>query len=136
MLYAYSNSNQVVPANGTVAFNNIAVQTGRTATLNGSTNIQLNRPGFYLVHFNGDFTATALTSLQLYINGVLYPGAEFALTPSAAANTNTGSFEAIVQVTPQTTCNCANNPRVLTIRNNGTASITMSNAAITVTKLA
>lgn len=136
MLYAYSNSAQTVPANGVVAFNNTAIRTGCTVTKNGTTNIELNRPGFYEVTFNGDFTATVLTSMQLYVNGILYPGAEFSVTPSAAANTNTGSFTALVQVTPQMTCNRANTPTTLTVRNNGTASISMTNAAITVTKIA
>lgn len=135
MIYAYSNSTQTVPANGVISFNNTAIRTGCTVTKNGTTNIELNKPGFYEVSFNGDFTGTVITSLQLYVNGVLYPGAEATVTPSAEANTNTGSFTTLVQVTPQMTCNCANTPTTLTVRNNSTASITMSNAAITVTKV-
>ena len=124
MLEAYS-LNVTVPAASAVPFNNVTVNKGCTATLNGVSTIELNKCGVYMV--SCDFSAAATTTIQLFKDGVAQPQAQ-----------STGvspSFSCLVQA-PQNNCCCAcSEPTTVQIRNVGTASATLTNANVTVTKI-
>lgn len=138
MLYTYTNSTQALAAQGIVLFNTTEIQTGCTATHEaGSGAINLNRPGFYMIHVNADIlgTVAGLAQLQLFVNGVAYPGALASETIAVGGTENVG-FTAIVRVANNTCpCNTANNRTSITLRNTGVAA-SLTNVAMTVTKLA
>ena len=138
MLYTYTNTAQTLAANAVVLFNTTEIQTGCTATHEaGSGAVNLNRPGFYMVHVNADMlgTVAGLAQLSLYVNGVAYPGALASSTVAVAGTENVG-FTAIVRVANNNCpCNTANSRTTLTLRNTG-VDVTLTNVAMTVTKLA
>ena len=73
MIQAYS-LNVTVPANTSIPFNNVTLQKGCTAILNGDSTIQFNKCGIYMVEVDAS-SATAST-IQLYKNGVAQPQAQ------------------------------------------------------------
>ena len=87
MLEIYSN-NITVTANQAVPFENISVKKGCTATLGGTSTINLNKCGVYCVNVNASTEAS--TTLQLYKNGVAQAQAQ-------STGTNPG-FTTLVQV--------------------------------------
>ena len=124
MLEAYS-LNVTVPADTAIPFNNLTLQKGCTATLNGVATIELNKCGVYLVECNAS-SATAST-IQLFKNGVAQPQAQ--------STGNSPCFSTLVQVpTSNSTC-CCSSPTLIQIRNAGTAPATFTDANICVTKV-
>lgn len=137
-LSAYTNSVQSVIAQGSVLFNNNDVLTGCSIShAAGSSTIQLNKAGLYLIEFNADASTTATSggtiTLQLFKNGVIVPGAESTSTATSNTAVNTLSFSKVIQVL--NSCNCVNNQTNITVVNTNSA-ISMSNANIVVVKLA
>lgn len=122
MLEAYS-LNQAVGADAAIPFNNVSIQKGCTAKLNGVSTIELNKAGVYMVAFDG--TASASTLVQLYKDGVAQPQAQ-------STGTNV-SFVTLVQVPNNNNCNCASSPTNIRIMNETAG--TFTNANITVTKV-
>lgn len=139
MIYSYSTSDQTVAVNATISFENNGIKSGRCIThAVGTGSFSLNRVGYYLVHFNADVATSAAAgnaTVQLYINGEAYEGAEATGTTSVAATdvVNLG-FETIIQVLPNCCVNINNLPLTLTIRNTGLEAI-FSNVALTIVKV-
>lgn len=136
MLDTYTNTNQTIATGAPLAFNVNRVLTGCTATHTaGSTAANLNKPGIYMVHFNGDAAvseAAGAITVQLFVDGVLYPGAEATHTSSATTDIVNLSFEALVKV-KKDCCECGNNV-TLTFIDTGTGAV-FSNVEVIVTKL-
>lgn len=138
MLYTYSNITQNLVSDEIITFSTNSIQTGCTAThAAGTGSISLNKPGFYMVHFNGDISSatTGLATAQLLANGVEVAGAEASRSVGTEGNISGIAFTAIVRVAPNCCVNTNNVPLTLTVANSGVAA-TYSNAAITVTKIA
>lgn len=136
MLDTYSNSDQTVATDGIIIFNTNRVQTGCTAThAAGTGSISLNKPGFYLVHFNGDAAESGVAgdiTVQLFKNGILVPGAEATEDSTAVTDIANLSFEAIIRVTPD--CLSCGTSVSLTFVDTGVAAA-FSNVEVVVTKL-
>lgn len=124
MLEAYS-TNVTVATNDAVPFNNVTVVKGQTAVLSAPATVQLNKCGVYMISV--DASASAVSSIGLYKNGTL--------APQAQATGTHPSFVTLVQVTENNTCCPCTMPTVLQVKNIGTASATLTNANIVVTKV-
>ena len=111
MIYAYTNTTQTLASGTSVKFNTIGEKVGKTTCLNtGSGTINLRVPGLYLINFNADVAASATAGsivLQLYKNGVLYPGAESTTYSSSSVDIRNASFTTVIKV--GNCCNCCNN---------------------------
>ena len=124
MLEAYG-LNVTTPAGSAVTFNNVTLEKGCTAKLNGVGTIELNKCGVYMVEFDGSL-GTA-TTVQLYKNGVAQPQAQ--------STGSSPSFTTLVQVTENNSNCCCSSPTNLQVRNVGTASATFTNANVCITKV-
>lgn len=138
MLYTYNNTSQTLAQNAPIVFNTNGVAKGCSVThVAGSTSVNINRAGVYMVQFNADAvgsgTAGNLTA-QLYGNGAVVTGAESTAYSGAATDIMNLSFTALVRVNPNCCAITDNIPYVLTVQNTGEGA-TYSNAAITVTKV-
>lgn len=136
MLDTYTNSDQTIVTGAPLAFNTNRILTGCTAThAAGSASISLNKPGIYMVHFNGDAAESGTAgdiTVQLFVNGVLYPGAEATETSSAITDIANLDFETLVRVTKDC-CTCGNSVS-LTFVDTGVGAV-FSNVEVVVTKL-
>ena len=124
MIQAYS-LNVTVPADSSVPFNNVTLQKGCTAVLSGDSTIQLNKCGIYMVEVNA--SSAAAVTLQLYRNGVALPQAQSTGTSP--------SFTCLVQVSENNTCCPCSSPTTIQVKNAGTASATLTDVNIVVTKV-
>lgn len=135
MLYTYSITDQTVLTDGILSFNVNGVLTGCTVSHTAGTGaINLNRAGYYLVHFNGSFSAASTEGdvvVQLLANGIAVDGATAAATDQTEGNL---AFTTIVRVLPNCCAVQDNVPTTLTFENQG-AGVTFINTAATVTKL-
>ena len=124
MLEAYS-LNQTVGTLEAVPFTNVSLKKGCTAVLSGTSTIQLNKCGVYMVEFNA--SATASTTLELYKDGVAQPQAQSTDTSIA--------FTTLVQVTENNSCCPCSSPTTIQIINIDDADATLTNANIVITKI-
>lgn len=127
MLQAYTlnATGLAVAQDEALRFDNNNVMTGCTAThAPGTTTVALNKPGFYMVHFNAygatEATAGDLT-VTMYANGEEVPFAAATETSSAATDLANLAFSTIVQVRPS--CCYADNTVRLTFINEGVAAL-------------
>lgn len=139
MLYTYSTTAQTLSADEKIIFNTNAIQTGCTAThISGTSEIKLNKCGYYMIHFNADGANQGTAGnivVQMYGNGVLVPSAEATNYSSATTDIENIGFTVLVQVEPNKCCNTSNVPYVLTFVNTGVET-QFTNVAVTVTKVA
>ena len=124
MLEAYS-LNTTVGSLEAISFNNVTVKKGCTAELSGTSTIQFNKCGVYMVSVDAS-TATA-TTLELYKNGIEQPQAQSTGT--------TPHFNTLVQVTDNNTCCPCSIPTTIQVLNVDDADATLINANITITKI-
>lgn len=137
MLYTYSNGTQAVAVDTAIALNTNSIQTGCTVThLPGSSVINLNKPGYYEVHFNADVTSDAAgdVNIQMQNNSVDVISAEATTTLVAGATSNLG-FTILIRVLPNCCAVMDNIPYALSFVNTGIAA-TYTNVAVTITKVA
>ncbi len=134
MLEAYSQ-NVTVLTNTAIPFNSTSIQKGCTAVKSGSTTIQLNKCGVYMVEVDGSATATAdgNVSIQLRKNGTLQPQAISTATGTTTTVVPVG-FTTLVQVSENNSCRCYDSPTVLTIDNVGVGA-TFNQVNVVVTKI-
>lgn len=123
MFQAYS-TNVEVAANTPYPLNNVVVDKGCGEVLNGTSTIQLNYRGIYLVEVDGFATPDAVSAVtaQLYVNGLPQPQAISSFVPAAVTDTRTFGFKTYVRVA-QNNCNCNHytTPTVIQIMNGDTA---------------
>lgn len=122
MLEAYS-VNKEVGAVEPIPFSNVTLKKGCTAVLSGSSTIELNKCGVYMVKFDG--VAGTSTMVQMFKDGVAQPQAQ-------STGTTLG-FTTLVQV-PNNNCNCPCASGTTLQFINETAA-TFDNANVVVTKL-
>jgi len=136
MIQVYS-SNIEVAANAAYPFNNVVLDKGCGERLSGSSTIQLNQRGVYLVEVDGFATPDAATvvSAQLYVNGVPQPQAISSFMGTAVTATDTFGFKTFVQVA-ENNCNCnmISNPTILQVFNGETA-VSDAHINVVVTKI-
>ena len=104
----------------------------------GNTMINLNRPGYYMVHFNADAVETGAAGnvkIQMQNNGANVSGAEATAYSGTETDIVNLGFSAIVRVQPNCCAVSSNVPASLTFVNSGVAAV-VSNAAVVVTKIA
>ena len=120
MLEVYS-TNVEVAADTAIPFQNVALKKGCTAELSGTSTIQLNKCGVYMV--SCDASAEASTTIQLYKNGVAQPQAQSTgITPS---------FVTLVQVS-ENNCGCpCKAPVSLQVVNTTATTFTDCNVCVT-----
>lgn len=73
MLEAYSE-NVTVTANSAIPFQNVSMKKGCTAGLSGTSTVELNKCGVYMVSVSASATESA--TIQLFKNGVAQPQAQ------------------------------------------------------------
>ena len=122
MLEVYS-VNTGVTATTPIPFENVHIKKGCTATPSGTSSIQLNKCGVYMV--TCDASAETATTIQLYRDGVAQPQAQGIGT--------TPCFITLVQVT-ENNCNCpCSSPTTLQVMN--TVDTVFTNVNLCVTKI-
>lgn len=124
MLEVYS-LNVIAEAGADFSLNNVTIEKGCTAKVTGTSTIQLNKCGVYMV--SCDASAAAASTIQLRKNGVLQPQAQ-------AVGTNP-SFVTLVQVPNNNTNCCCSSPTILQIANPTTATETLTNLNVCITKI-
>ena len=96
MLRTYSK-NITATANTAIPFNTDKINVGSSIKHPTSTNITINRPGYYLVTLDISYTGEAgLTTIQLYADGVAIPDAVINAT-IVADSYNDNSFTTIIK---------------------------------------
>ena len=129
MLRTYSK-NITATANTAIPFNVDKINIGSSIKHPTSTNINVDRPGYYMVTLDVSFTGTAgLTSIQLYADGVAIPDAIITTTIVADSYSDC-SFTTIIKA------NRGNLTENVTLTVVPTADLTVSNIALGVNRVA
>ncbi|MBQ9719832.1 MAG: hypothetical protein IJV64_03965 [Oscillospiraceae bacterium] len=123
MLEAYS-LNAAVPANTAIPFNSVSLQKGCTAVLSGTSAIQLNKCGVYMV--SCDASSGENVTIQLYKNGLAQPQAQ--------STGGSPCFVTLVQVSANNCGSMCASPTTLQVVNVGDAA-TYLNTNVCVTKI-
>lgn len=125
VLDTYTLTDTTVPVNGLLPLEQNYVLTGCSISHPaGSTSITLEKPGLYLVNFNGEGSTAGTAgnfTAQLFKNGVSVPGASANANTTAAADIESLSFSKIISVLPS--CCAVDNTTTLTFVNTGVAAI-------------
>ena len=124
MLEVYS-LNVTAAAGASFPLNNVTLQKGCTAKLSGTSTIELNKCGVYMV--SCDASAAAASTIQLTKNGVAQPQAQSVGTSP--------SFVTLVQVPNNNTNCCCSSPTFISIINPTDASETLTNLNVCITKV-
>lgn len=120
MLEAYSE-NVTVTANSAIPFQNVSIKKGCTAELSGTSTVELNRCGVYMVSV--DASAETSTTIQLFKNGVAQPQAQSTGTSLC--------FVTLVQVPENNSCCPCTAPVSLQVVNTTATTFTDCNVVIT-----
>lgn len=132
MIQVYSKGIAVTP-NSNVQFNTVALKTGSTVTMEGTTQLNINRSGIYRIEFLGygaSNTDNSTIGAQLVVDGKEVPQAEATVATSSAILPEQIAFTALV---PIKICPCGGS-KTVTVLATGTAG-TLSLANLTVTKI-
>ena len=132
MLQVYSKGIAVTP-NSKVQFNTVALKTGSTVTMEGTTQLNINRSGIYRIEFVGygaSNTDNGTIGVQLVVDGKEVPQAEATVATSSAILPEQIAFTALV---PIKICPC-DGSKTVTVLATGTAG-TLNLANLTVTKI-
>lgn len=132
MLQVYNTTTQTLAVNSALEFSSTAIKTNCSSSIqSNSTTITLNKPGFYIVEFNGIAQATdpGVVQVQLEKDGTLVPYA-LAAESGVAGDTVNLSFKTLIPV--RCSCPAMDNTVNLTFINNGVAaSYTLTNVVVT-----
>ena len=124
MLEAYS-LNVTAAAGAAFQLNNVTIEKGCSAELNGIGTIELNKCGVYMVAVNG--SAAAASTIQVAKDGILQPQAQATGTSPA--------FVTLVQVPSNNSNCCCSSPTIVQIVNPTDASETLTSLNVSVTKI-
>ena len=132
MIQVYSKDIAVTP-NSNVQFNTVALKTGSTVTMEGATQLNINRSGIYRIDFVGygaSNTDNSTIGVQLVVDGKEVPQAEAAVATSSAILPEQIAFVALapIKIYP------CDGSKTVTVLATGTAG-TLSLANLTVTKI-
>ena len=117
--------NVTAAADAAFPINNVTIQKGCTAVLNGTSTVQFNKCGVYMVACNG--SAAAASTIQLAKDGVLQPQAQSTGTSPA--------FVTLVQVPNSNSNCCCSSPTIVQVVNPTAAAETLTSLNIVVTKV-
>lgn len=137
MLYIANTKEQIIDTDQSISLGENRIQTGCVATHHpNSSTICLNRPGFYMVHFNADAYGQEgeTVSVQMYANDTPVPRATATLLSGTSSQASNFSFAAIVQVSPNCVSVHHNMPLKITFKNLVSPAAYV-NVGVTVTKL-
>lgn len=124
MLEVYS-TNVTAAANAAFPLNNVTIKKGCSAQISGTSAIQLNKCGVYMVAVDG--SAAAASTIQLAKNNVLQPQAQsIGMSPA---------FYTLVQVSTNNNNCCCSSPTLIQIINPTTAEETLTNLNVSITKI-
>ena len=134
MLNTYTITPQTLITDEEIKFDVNSILTGCTTTHVVETGvINLNKPGFYFITFNGVVTTEEIEPVEV----TMYKGSQAVPGAVASANNTSGdipyfslSFSTIVRVKP---C-CCKQPTQITFKNSG-VNATYDNVNVVVTKL-
>ena len=132
MLQVYSKDIAITP-NSNVQFNTVALKTGSTVTMEGTTQLSINRSGIYRIEFVGygaSNTDNSTIGVQLVVDGKEVPQAQTTVATSSAILPGQIAFVALV---PVKICSCGGS-KAITVLATGTAG-TLNLANLTVTKI-
>ena len=132
MLQVYSKGIAVTP-NSKVQFNTVALKTGSTVTMEGTTQLNINRSGIYRIEFVGygaSNTDNGTIGVQLVVDGKEVPQAEATVATSSAILPEQIAFTALV---PIKICPC-DGSKTVTVLATGTAG-TLNLANLIMTKI-
>lgn len=133
---AYTNTDQTITTGSPLVFNINRARAGRAITHPaGSSVFSLNCPGLYKVNFNGDAAESGTAGdimIQLFVNGVLQPGAEATEDSTATTDIVNMAFGTTVCVTPA--CFSCGNSVSLTFVDTGVGAV-FSNAEVVIEKI-
>ena len=124
MLEVYS-INATVGSLEPIPFSNVSLKKGCTAELSGTSTIQLNKCGVYMIEC--DCSSATATTIQLYKNGVAQDQAQSTGT--------TPNFTTLVQVSENNSCCPCSAPTTVQILNATETEATFTNANVVVTKI-
>lgn len=141
-LSASTSTSATIAAAAVVPFNTVNMRTGASISFNaGNTAINIVKPGLYLVSFDASVAVSGATaaSLSFQINraNVAINGAEATYTSSATTDIGSISITTLVRVNevcPASSAGVSSIP--ISVVNTSAVSADMSNANITVVKLA
>lgn len=137
MLYTYTAADATVAQNGVIPFNDNGIATSpRITHAAGAGGIEIHRAGYYFIIFDGDAAPTAAgdVTIQMYVNGVAYPGAEARATSLGTTDVVNLDFATILRVNNNCPCFDDNLPTVITLRNLDGEAI-FSNVGMTIFKV-
>ena len=120
MIEVYSN-NLTVTADMQIPFQNVSLKKGCTAELSGTSTIELNKCGVYMVSLNA--SAEATTTIQMYKDGVAQPEAQ--------ATGATPGFVTLVQVNKDNSCCPCASATTLYFANSTATTLTNVNVCVT-----
>lgn len=132
MIQVHSKDVAVTP-NSNVQFNTVALKTGSTVTMEGTTQLNINRSGIYRIEFAGygaSNTDNGTIGVQLVVDGKEVPQAEATVATSSAILPEQIAFTALV---PIKICPCGGS-KTVTVLATGTAG-TLNLANLTITKI-
>ena len=132
MIQVYSKDVAVTP-NNSIQFTTVALKTGSTVTMEGTTQLNINRSGIYRIEFVGygaSNTDNGTIGVQLVVDGKEVPQAEATVATSSAILPEQIAFVALV---PIKICPC-DGSKTVTVLATGTAGI-LNLANLTVTKI-
>lgn len=135
MLEAYT-TNQTILTDAFIPFNAVSMVKGATVKLSGSTTIQLNKRGAYLVTCSVSGLPSTATNviIQMTKNGVPQPQAVATIVNGQTTEGVFLSINTIVQVGDDNTCCCGSSPTTIQFLNDG-AGLTNAVANVVVTKI-
>lgn len=120
MLEAYSE-NVTTAADSAIPFQNVSIKKGCTAELSGTSTVELNKCGVYMVSV--DASAGTSTTIQLFKNGVAQPQAQSTGTSLC--------FVTLVQVPENNSCCPCTAPVSLQVISDAATTFTDCNVVIT-----
>lgn len=134
-LYSETSGGKLVLNNHNIVFENKVEQTGCTATANTPTNtINLNKAGFYLVHFNAvisnDNAINEFISVIMQNKGVDISSAQAGATSSSDTDIENIDFTALIRVRPSC-CSVDNSARLQFKVTGSNALVYFANVVIT-----
>lgn len=124
MLNCYNSSTQSAAVDAVLVYDTDQFNRGiATSHASGSGVFTLNRPGVYLVKFNGVASAAAAGTItaQLYQNGAKVTNAIGSASVTEATDVVNLNFETLIEVPMTCPMNMINNPVSLYVQNTGIA---------------
>lgn len=134
MLYIYNITPQELDVGESIAFPVTGVQTDCVAMRTANDTAVINRPGFFVIHFNASVSATDAAgdiTVQLAANGIDIDGATATVSSTGVDDIVNISLTAIARVQYNFRCNTGNVPATITVINTGVAA-TYADAALTI----